>query len=140
MTDARQIGLALLSETYEPIRGAADKAGLVIVCNYGGDDPPRWAALINWGRYVDNENIVPISIRFGSEPAQRRPAGLSADHTASILFRSGVRLTDLIFMTELQRHSRFAAQVRRHDGTTITATWDVTGLTAALAPLREHCQ
>ena len=140
MTDRRQVAVGLYSDSYEPVRGAADKATLVIACNYGGDDPPRWAAVIGWDRIVAtrNTNIVSIAVRFGDEPVQARPAGLSADRTTSIVLRVRT-LAEADFLNDLQQHARFAAQVRRYDDTIITATWDVTGLTAALQPLREHC-
>ena len=138
MTDRQRVGIALRSTAYVPASGDR-RAILFIRCNYGGKDPPRWEAFISWDAFLGNDDPQ-VWQRFGDEDPIPVRWGLSTSKQATFVNTEGRRLADVAFLTKLQQSDQFAARVVRYNDTTITATWDVTGLTAALQPLLEHCR
>ena len=138
MTDRQRVGIALRSMTYRPASG--DKQAILFIrCQYGGKEAPRWEVFISWDAFLGRDDPS-VAQRFGTEEAFLTRWTISTDGTATFVNTAGRRLADVAFLTKLRRDNRFAAQVVRYNDSTITATWDVTGLTAALQPLQEHCQ
>ena len=65
---------------------------------------------------------------------------LATSNTATFVPHNGQRPPSFAFVARLQESTRFVARVTRYNDQTITATWDVTGLTAALQPVYTACQ
>ena len=138
MTDRQRVGIALRSTTYRPASG--DKQAILFIrCQHGGKEAARWEVFISWDAFLGRDD-PPVAQRFGAEEAFQTRWTISTDGTATFVNTAGRRLADVAFLTKLRQDNRFAAQVVRYNDSTITATWDVTGLTAALQPLQEHCQ
>ena len=137
MTDRQRVGIALRSTAYVPASGDR-RAILFIRCNYGGKDSPRWDAYISWDAFLGNDDPQ-VWQRFGDEDPIPVRWGLSTSKQATFVNTEGRRLADVAFLTKLQQSDRFAARVVRYNDSTVTATWDVIGLTVALQPLLKHC-
>ena len=137
--DSQRKGLRLRSMTY---RGGDSNgaAWLFLHCDYAGEREPRLRAQIGWGVQLATEGPVQVTYRFGSEEPVTENWYLSREdsHTLHPAWNtSSLRRSQ--FLLRLQQHNRFAARVTKHDDKTITATWDTTGLTAALPPVLQHC-
>ena len=136
--DRQVIGISLRSTTYGPSRGD-DEAILNIRCQYGGNQEPSWEAYIFWDAPLvvsDNPflegDAAWVHQRFGDEEVERGYWGLSDSKTATF-----AELPD--FLTKLQQSTRFAASVTAYEDVDLVATWDTTGLIAALIPLNSYC-
>ena len=101
---------------------------------------PQWESYISWREFIGGDEVL-VRYRLGSLPIVTRIWGRGADNSTTFLPRGRVhRFVQLLSYQSTSGHTRLVVRVWRHDEQTITATWDVTGLTAALQPLREHCQ
>ncbi len=137
MTDRQRMTIALRSTTYTSSSGG-NEAILFIRCSYDGNEHPRWDAFINWDTYLGSEK-PPAWQRFGTEDMVPARWDLSTSGQSTFVPRLSSRLENFAFVMKLTQVDRFAARVAKYDQTSITATWDVIGLTTALEPLREHC-
>ena len=141
INDRQMVWLRLRSTTYRGV--GYDAALLFVICSYAGEREPFLNAQISWHVSLASEGEegpVQVMYRFGSEEpvtenwrlgSSRRYTHHPSRNTSS--FRGSQ------FLDRLQQHNRFAARVTTHDGKTLTATWDTTGLTAALPPVLQHC-
>ena len=132
MTDRIIIAVGLESSTYSPGTG---EASLFIACVYGDNRRRSLIAGIDWDAYIDKDNAE-VTIRFGSNPALLKTWDITDEGNVTNVSATA---SGRLFVSDLRNHRKFAAQVKRYDGSSITATWDVSGLSEALVPLLQHC-
>ena len=137
--------IGLSAKTYAPVDS---EPSLIIRCLYGGLDyrraaphraTPYWEARIYWRYDLRRGSPIQANVRFGSEDSVN--ATWVADRFGEFTAVPTQYQADLgfAFVPKLQESNRFTASVTVADGTTITASWDTTGLTTVLQPLQEHC-
>ncbi len=139
LSDRKWVVSALASTTYTPARGN-DRAILYIRCTYGGRRVAEWESFIAWNAYLDNEGPVAVLYRFDDGTVESGRWALSTSNESTFVPHNGQRPPNFPFVARLQESTRFVARVTRYNDETITATWDVAGLTAALQPVYTTCQ
>ena len=87
---------------------------------------------ISWHDYLCNETSV--LTRVGDEAAVTQKWNLSANHQSSFYPESPIE-----FVKQLLEADRIVAQVSPYRARSITADFDLTGLSNAVTPLRETC-
>lgn len=97
-----------------------------------------WEVYIGWGRYLDNEDTVIVWQRYGTEPAFNSRWNLGVSNRTTFAPR-GVVAGERGIISQLEASDRYVVRVARYDGSTITAEWQVQGLTTALRPLMAQC-
>ena len=118
---------------------------LHIVCSNRGNYRPGLTTHIAWDTRFSGERLVwgrervRGSVRFGSENAINVEWELFDKGQTTIIPPEDLKNLDFSFVDKLQQSNRFQVRVERPNDTAITATWDTTGLAAALVPLRERC-
>ena len=143
------VDLSLRSTTYEPqLRALETSAYIRIQCldhNYrpGTYWETTHKVFIDWGeRFVAARvpQSVPVQMRFGNESTVTSDRWKLTERQRHTVVPTDYQIgLPGAFLPRLQESNRFAATVTKPDGTTITATWDTSGVTPALRQLQEHC-
>lgn len=115
--------------------GALITPTLTIRCNDG-----NLATYVNWQDYLGPEpeehglaeNSRYTLLRFGDTPVRSVEGELSDDETATFF-------KFLPFLANLREVDRLVAQVTPYHSSPTTLVFDVTGIDAALDPIRQHC-
>lgn len=89
---------------------------------------------IRWNGYLGRDSTM-VTTRIGSLRAETRSWGLSTDKQSSFHPRSPIAT-----IKTMVDHGTLLAQVTPYNENPITATFDTSGLGAAIAPLRETCK
>jgi len=126
LDDTRTVALTLGATTGESRFG--DPVVLVIRCQSG-----QVNAYINWNSYLGLEQ-TPVVARLGTGEAKTQRWSLSTDKKAT--FYPGDAAA---FLDQLLAADRFVAQTTPYNESPITAVFELTGLSAAVKPLREVC-
>ena len=143
ITDIRVIGVSLGSSSYRP-SGGYYEAKLAVVCVLPVRGTPVWQVIIDWDQPVAVGSKDPggVTTRFGTGEAVTEDWDLETGEKhikentyapdSRVLGREGL-------VSKLQETDRFVARVVTAVGETLTATWDVVGLTGALKPVLAVC-
>lgn len=124
--DTRTVSLLLYADAGQSKWGK--ESVLVIRClSYGTD------VYIDWGGYLGSD--VTVTTRIGDQAAVTKKWNISTDKQTSFHPRSSINL-----VKSLTEHQRYVAQVTPYNDSPITAIFDLTGLPAAIKPLREACK
>ena len=126
LDDTRTVFLSLSATTGQSQFG--DAVWLIVRCQSGKID-----AFINWSSYLGLEQ-TPVTTRLGTGEAKTQKWSLSTDNKAT--FYPG---DDAAFLEQLLTSDRFVAQTTPYGESPITAVFELTGLSAAVKPLREVC-
>jgi hypothetical protein len=118
--DSKTVGLSLV--------GAEQKAQLVLKCKQRKLD-----VFINWGQYLAFE-AIPVLSRVGAAQAETKKWPVSSDRR-SAFFPGDKRA----FVQQLLVADRLLAQVTPMGEGAITDVFDLRGLPAVVAPLKETC-
>jgi type VI secretion system protein VasI len=122
--DSKTVTLALESESGESSWG--DRVFLVARCKSN-----KTELYIGWNDYLGNE--ADVLTRVGKNKAVTQSWGLSTNSKAT--FHSN----PIPFLKEMLSSPKLIAQVTPYNANPITATFNTTGLSNAVAPLRETC-
>lgn len=86
---------------------------------------------INWDDYLGRK--VSMTTRVGNKKAVTSRWGVSSDGKAAFHHKPIGLLKDMM------EHNKFVAQVTPYNDSPVTAIFDISGLSNAIAPLRETC-
>lgn len=125
--DTRTVSLLLLADT-----GASKwnkPVSLFIRCQSN-----KTEMYIVWNDFLGMDTATVIT-RIGSLKAETKSWGNSTDNQASFYPGSPVGM-----IKTMMQHETFVAQVTPYNESPVTATFDIKGLSNAIAPLREACK
>ncbi len=88
--------------------------------------------MLTWHDYLGSS--ANVLTRIGNEKAQTKKWSLSTD-SKSTFHRNGT----IAFIKKMEKYNKLLAQVTPYNESPITAIFDTTGLTKALAPLKKTC-
>lgn len=134
-TDQTNVALTVFSE--EPMKcdwGRGRKAALVIRCLEN-----RTAMYFNTGCHMvsgDYTTLDEVDLRIDDKPMRTLRMTESNDHKALGLWRGS---TSIPVIKYLFGGSRLLARMTPYSGSPFTVTFNITGLTDAIVPLRESC-
>ena len=126
MDDTRTVVLSLRASGGQSTRG--EPILLVLRCRSGETE-----AFIRWNDYLGLDEAR-VTTRIGNAKAETRSWNISTDNLATFYRRN-----DVEFIKALLNTDRFLAQVTPYGENPVTATFDITGLSIAVVPLRETC-
>lgn len=123
--DSKTILLALKSDSAESRYG--EPVYMVIRCMSNTTD-----LFISWNDFLGSE--ASVLTRVGDSKAVTSVWSLSTDKKASFHPNS------ISFIKDLVKSNKFIAQITPYNESPVTATFDTSGLSNALKPLRETCK
>jgi type VI secretion system protein VasI len=126
LDDTRTVALSLGATTGQARFG--DPVVLVIRCQ-----SRKINAFINWSSYLGLEQ-TPVTTRLGAGEAKTQRWSLSTDNKATFYPGDAAALLEQLLAAD-----RFVAQTTPYSESPITAVFELTGLSAAVKPLREVC-
>lgn len=91
------------------------------------------SSFINWGMFLGTDETRVLT-RLDSNAAAERNWSISTDRKA--VFRPG---DNVAWAQELMRYKKLLVQVTPYGESPVMATFDLTGLSEAIKPLREAC-
>ncbi|WP_421704607.1 type VI secretion system-associated protein TagO [Aliiroseovarius sp.] len=132
LDDSQTVVLALDADQGSDRWG--NKVTMIIRCQSN-----RTEMYVAWRDYLGNDGdyrneYKRVTIRVGDNPAATQNWGLSTDSKAT--FAPG---TPIALIRDMAKADRFVAQVTPYNESPVTAIFDTTGLTEALAPVMEVC-
>ena len=101
-----------------------------------GSDGKRLEVFIQWNDYLGSDDPIVLT-RFDDQEVEGPRWGISASKTATFALRGW--MPSVYIIEKLKPARRYVARVVKHDDTTITATWDVTGFAAAVQSVEARC-
>ena len=108
---------------------------LHVRCTFGSD-VKRLEVFIAWDDHLGSARPIVLT-RFDKQEVESHPWYTSASGTETFAPRG--MLPPVYIIKKLKLAHRFVARVIKHDDTTITATWDVTGFAAAVKSIEARC-
>lgn len=127
--------VVLFNSSSEGQSSLGDPILLGIRCVSGSVD-----ILINWAEFVGFDTRTSVRYRVGREDAISTMWNMSSDNEATFYPGNGIRLIEqMIAVDRTSSDGTFVAQVFPAGGNSITAIWNLYGLTEAVEPLRDAC-
>ena len=119
-------------------------SGTPIPNRYGGVETPSMvlrckenttAAIINWEVYLGID-ARPITLRIDSQPALNQRWSISTNYESLGRWRGGSAIP---FIKSLFGHEKLYALVTPYGESSVSTTFDISGLEDRIGPLREAC-
>lgn len=127
--------VVLFNSSSEGQNSLGDPILLAIRCISGSVD-----VLIDWAEFMGFDTRTSVRYRVGREDAVSTMWNMSSDDEATFYPGNSVRLIEqMIAVDRTSSDGTFVAQVFPTGGSSITAIWNLYGLTEAAEPLRDAC-
>jgi type VI secretion system protein VasI len=93
----------------------------------------RTNVFLNWGLYLGLDSTRMLT-RFDETPATTNTWSISTDNKAVF-----VRGSDIAFAKKMMNHDKLLIQISPYGESPVMATFNISGLSEAIKPLREAC-
>ena len=113
----------------------SDQVRLSVACAFNSaiKEENGRSAFIQWNEDLGTDSLLSVAVRFDDG---------DINQNIWVQYEQATVLPDLdvdAFISSMKAASRLAARVRKKDGTTIAAQWDVAGFKNAVKPIEDRC-